>query len=147
MAKKLAVLIFGLILFCSNKSFSQTTYFDQAIGLRGDFGLAQAVSYKKFINESNAIEIIAGRGNTYLNIGGAFQKHLPISRDLDWYFGAGASALLYRGSIGYGIQGYLGIQYNFDGIPLSITIDWIPTLETRTFIPQGGNLGIRYILD
>ena len=51
----------------------------------------------------------------------------------------------------FGIQGYLGLDYAFEDIPLNITADWIPTIFLNGFgsgFGAGyGTLGVRYILN
>ena len=153
-----------LIAICFCFSLSQETNaqsFDQAIGAR--LGYPFAVSYKKFISESDAIEAYAGnRGYVdyrRLNASIAYQRHSPFDAPgLEWYWGAGASAYLYsfnvfndNGNLGIGLQGYLGLQYTFEDIPLSITLDWVPTVFLTGYDNgagfEYGSLAVRYLLD
>lgn len=146
MKKKIIFLLLGFAIFTTSKSSAQT-YFDHAVGLRGGFGLLGAATYKKYVNASDAVEAIVGLNDGFLNVRGAYQRHISITDGFDWYVGGGASLAIFDGNIGIGVQGYLGLQYVFDDIPLNLTIDWVPSFVGGTFAPNGGNLGIRYILD
>lgn len=136
--------------------------FDSAIGLR--LGYPTSVSYKKFISETNALEGYVGYRNfigaSYLSINGAFQIHKDIE-DVDrlqYYYGGGASAVLWSvdfgsGSTSFGLQGYLGLSYTFEGTPINVSADWIPTFFLNGLTGYGdgfsgnnGTLAIRYVL-
>ncbi len=137
--------------------------FKSAIGLR--FGYPTSVSYKTFISESNALEFFGGIRSwgfgSAINIGGAYQIHKPISsvEGLEWYYGAGAGAWIYTydsgitndGGFGLGVSGYLGLQYTFDNIPLTLSSDWVPTFFLgggyyNGFGAANGAFAARYIL-
>lgn len=142
---------------------AQGAEYNTAVGLR--LGYPLSVSGKKFFKEDLAAEAYVGfrsfSGYSWVNIAAALQKHNPIE-DIDglqWYYGAGATVLFYSydfgfdggGSTGIGLQGYLGLDYTFEDVPLSVTLDWIPTIFltgfTSGFGAGYGSLGVRYILD
>ena len=127
------------VLFCSF-SFVSAQDFNSALGIR--FGNPWAVSYKYFASESAAFEgIVSLKSSTFyswISVGAAYQIHKDISSasGLQWYYGAGASAAFFNYdasfggdevSLSLGIQGYIGLSYTFDGIPLNLSIDWVPT--------------------
>lgn len=156
--------IFLGLLFLLNTNSLQAQNYDSAIGLRLGFPLS--ASYKKFLTESNAVEIYAGvRGySTYnwVNISAAYQIHKPINGvdGLQWYFGGGASVFFWNfqdtfgpnnfSTTTFGLQGYLGLDYTFANAPISITADWVPTYFFNGFgsgFGGGyGSLGVRYTL-
>ncbi len=163
--KKLFFLLafLGTILF-SNAIHAQS--YNSAIGLR--LGYPVSVTYKKFLTESNALELFAGyRGNTFYNwfsVGAAYQIHKPINgvENLQWYFGGGATALFYSydsgfdfgdsGSVGIGIFGNLGLDYKFPNTPINLSADWMPTLFVGNGYLTGfgggyGALSVRYTLN
>lgn len=144
MKKKIIFLLLGFAMFTTTKSTAQA-YFDQAVGLRAGSGIIGAVTYKKYVNASDAIEAIVGLNDGLINVGGAYQRHFPITDGFDWYLGGGASLRISDGNIGIGIEGYLGIQYVFDDIPLNLTLDWVPSVVGGNFAATSANLGIRYI--
>ena len=147
------------------KADLQAQNYDNAIGARLGFPLS--LSYKQFLNETNAFEVYAGvRGySTYnwVNISGAYQVHSPIDgvEGLNWYWGAGASVYFWTfddnflGGTGlstttFGVQGYLGLDYTFPNAPINITADWVPTYFFNGFgsgfVGGFGSLGVRYTL-
>lgn len=136
--------------------------FDSAVGLR--LGYPTSVTYKKFINETAAIEGYVGfrsfAGASYLSVNGAFQLHKDIADvdQLQWYYGAGAGVVLWNVDFGnnstsVGIQGYLGLSYTFDGTPINVSADWIPTFFLNGLTGYGdglntgyGTIAVRYVL-
>lgn len=159
----LATLMFFVFLLSSKGLKAQGATYNTAAGLR--LGYPLSASIKKFVGEDLAAEAYVGfrgfSGYSWVNIAAALQKHAPIE-DIDglqWYYGAGLSVLFYSYDFGFdggsntgiGLQGYLGLDYTFEDVPLSITLDWIPTFFisgfTSGFGAGYGSLGVRYILD
>lgn len=136
--------------------------FEKALGVR--LGYPVSVSYKQFVSEKNAFEVYAGfRGyaeSQGLSLNGAYLVHNDISglKGLQFYFGGGAGVHFWsydrydRGNTTSSISGYLGLQYVFADLPISLTADWIPTYylgehrngRFRNFGSDVGGLGIRY---
>jgi hypothetical protein len=148
------------ILFLISQTFSQE--YKSAIGLR--FGYPTSLSYKMFLNEKTAIEGFVGLrsygfGSSF-NVGAAYLLHNPITSvdGLSWYYGGGAAAYIYSydtgfadgGSLGLGLSGYLGLEYTFKDIPLSLSTDWAPTFflggGAAGFAGGYGALSARYVL-
>lgn len=146
--------------------------FSNAVGAR--LGVPLSASYKMFLNDSDALEgyvAFRSRNNfSWVSVAGAYQRHNSFDLDaefgpLQWYYGAGASVFFYNydfptipgvendfATVALGLQGYLGLQYAFDDIPLEITADWIPTIYIGNGYNTGfgagfGSLGVRYILN
>ncbi|MEO1518037.1 MAG: hypothetical protein AAFV95_23645 [Bacteroidota bacterium] len=162
MKKLICVLPILLMLLCTADVQAQN--YQTAIGAR--LGYPLSASIKHFINESHALEgYIGTRGwSTYrwTNISGAYQIHKPIEGvdGLQWYFGAGASVYFWNfrddfvggefSNLNLGLQGYLGLDYTFSDVPISITADWIPSIFLGGFLGGFGGgygtLGVRYIL-
>lgn len=145
----------------------QAQNYDLAIGTR--LGNPLSISAKKFISEPGAIEGYLGfRSNptyNWFSLSGAYQHHNPLEIQsidgLQWYFGGGATLYFwdfkdifledeYSGA-SLGIQAYLGLEYNFNDIPVNLTVDWIPTLFFNSYLSGFGagygSLGVRYILN
>lgn len=154
------ILVLACIIAVMTSATSQD--FNSAVGLR--IGYPLSVTYKKFISESNAIEAYAGYRNfigaSYLSLNAAFQIHKDIE-DVDrlqYYYGAGASVVSWNvdfgsGTTSLGLQGYLGLSYTLDDMPLNVSVDWIPTLFInglagygRGFAGGYGTIAARYIL-
>lgn len=143
-----------------------------AAGLR--IGYPTSISIKHFVNEKNALEAYVGTRGYYtwlrwFNVSAALLHHGELDfLDIDglqWYAGGGASVYLWTDNLGRsgsgfetttaGIQGYLGAEYNLNslGLPLSVTVDWVPSLflgrfyySVNRFGAGQGGLGVRYIL-
>lgn len=154
-------LLFLFVIFSfSTNAFSQ----DYNLGLGLRLGSPLSISAKKFVSEKSAFEVYAGFRNyvgfNWMNISAAYLLHNPIDAvdGLKYYYGVGGSMYIYSYDVGFGsdfadtgfgVQGYLGLEYVFSDIPLSVTADWIPTI----FIGNGflggfgggyGSLGVRY---
>lgn len=99
-------------------------------------------------------------------LSGAYLHHKTLKiegvNNLNWYLGGGGSILFWnfasrsrfnsnRGETSFSIDGYLGLEYTFDDIPLNVTVDWTPSLFINGYISGfGGAYGavaVRYILD
>lgn len=163
MKKFILLLLIGFSFVFNNEIQAQS--FSNAVGLR--LGYPVSVSYKQFISETGAFEVYAGtRGYfdyRWMNISAAYQKHAPLDDivpGLEWYWGVGASAFLYSfdntfvgeaNNLGLGAQGYLGVQYNFEDMPVNVTVDWVPTFFLSGYISGAGfgygSLAVRYILN
>lgn len=156
MKKLLPILVFA---FCFSFN-ADAQDFKQAAGLR--LGVPLAASYKLFISDYHAVEGIAAFrtfvGGSWFSLGGAYQIHNDITQvdNLQWYYGGGASVLFYSydsiliedSGLGFGINGYLGLSYTFDSVPINLTVDWIPTLFINGiggFGAGNGALAVRYI--
>lgn len=162
MKKLITLSILSIALFIGINAHAQA--YNSAIGLR--FGYPTSVSYKKFVSENKAFEGYAGfRSYSFyraININAALQFHTPIEsvEGLKWYWGAGAGLYTYSFDTGFGgdnggasiaAQGYLGLDYKFESIPLNLSVDWVPSLFIggygSGFGADYGALTARYILD
>jgi len=159
-------LIFSLTLSLICFFAANAQEYSSAIGLR--LGYPSSVSFKHFINEQGAFELIAGTHSQslyyrWVNLGVLYEHHAPISSvdGLQWYVGGGAGVYFwnYKGAktndyntTSIGIMGTLGLDYKFDEIPLNLSIDWLPTLYLGDVYVNnfgGGYAGLsaRYILN
>lgn len=143
----------------------QAQDYSSALGLR--LGYPLSLTYKTFVGPEGAVEVFGGiRGfSTYswVNVGGAYQHHKPISGvdGLNWYFGGGASVFFWNfkntffgdssSSTTFGILGNLGLDYAFPDTPVNISVDWMPIFFLNGFgngFGGGyGGLAVRYILN
>lgn len=111
------------------------------------------ISFKHFVSDKNAIELIGYFWNRGSRITGLYEIHGPVTgaQGLQWYIGPGAHIGFYNTKYGdgafAGIDGVLGLDYKFNGAPINISIDWQPSIEfgdNRGFVGSWGGLGIRY---
>lgn len=166
MKQFICVLVLAGCMLCMHLDSQAQTY-ETAIGLR--LGSPTSLSVKHFINDAHALEGYVGyrgwNGYNWFHISGAYLVHNPIE-DIDnflWYFGGGASLYFWnydsdflRGndwsSTSLGIQGYIGLDYSFDEVPINLSVDWIPTIFIGDAFTTGfgtgyGALGVRYTLN
>ncbi len=161
-----------MLLLLAGLSTLHAQSYQTAAGLR--LGYPTSASLKHFFTEKNAVEAYVGSRGYYswlrwYNVSAAVLHHSPLEiLDLDgleWYAGGGASLYLWTYNPGYfnssaatttlGVQGYLGLEYSLNtfGLPLSVTLDWVPSLFLGEYnygisrVGAGhGGLGVRYIL-
>ena len=158
---KLVLLVIGLLVMGSNLVSAQN--YKNAIGLRfaWDYGL----SFKHFMNETAAFEIIASRRSyvdlSYTRLTGLYLIHNPIKsvEGLQWYYGGGASILFYNGSYydshsdisktNLVLMGAIGLDYKFKDAPIALSVDWLPGFFLSSGYASGfagdyGALAARY---
>lgn len=150
-------LITGLLFLCiagisnaQSKSASGSSY-RTALGVKvWDGG---GISFKHFIQDNAALELIGYFWNRGSRITGLYEIHGPITgaTGLKWYIGPGAHIGFYNTKYGdgafIGVDGVIGIDYKFRGAPINMSLDWQPSFEfgdNRGFVSSWGGLGIRY---
>lgn len=65
----------------------------------------------------------------------------------NWYVGVGPSMLI-DDPFFLGISGEIGLDYHFNGVPLSLSLDWRPTfwlIEETDLSGRGFGLNVRYV--
>ncbi len=160
--KKILLALVLITFFFTQQAEAQS--WERAIGLR--LGFPNSITYKQFINEKAAIEGIFGtRGFEFFrttSLGAAYQIHSTLIDDdfgeLRWYYGAGASLNISNfknnvigdsGRLSIGIQGYIGVDYNFNNAPINISLDWVPSFfllgNLDGFSAEYGGVAVRYI--
>jgi hypothetical protein len=150
---------FTMLLAAFLFSFSQAQDYKTGIGLRG--GFANGLTIKHFVGSNAALEgIIASRWRG-LELTGLYEFHnqaFHVDR-LNWYIGFGAHVGFWNGDDAnwgdpgesytvVGLDGILGLEYNFVEVPINLSIDWKPAFNFygySGFWGDGGALSIRYI--
>jgi hypothetical protein len=141
----------------------QAQNYKTAIGAR--LGYPLSASLKHFVSETSALEGYVGTrgysGYRWTNVSGAYLYHRPIEEveGLNWYVGGGASVYFWSfdfgfgenfGTTSFGVQGYGGLEYSFEEVPLSISADWVPTIFFNSYLSGFGygygSLAVRYNL-
>jgi len=150
--------------------------YSTSIGLRG--GYTSGITLKHFVKSNAAIEVIVGTRYEGFSLTGLYELHsanaFGISQ-LTWEYGLGARVGSYRGSRFYGsgrgrcdgpndrrcadywgnrsltavgLVGIGGLEYKFDEIPFTISLDLIPVVYlnywSNNFIDA--SLSVRYII-
>ncbi len=160
----LALMLLGSLLALS--TYAQAQSYRTAVGLR--LGAPTAVSLKRYVGEQSAFEIQVGSRRLFdvrlFTISPSFQLHQslnlsqPVLSDMKWYWGLGGSILFVNVDGGfssnpfYSVDAYVGLEYTFDDIPLSLTVDWVPRVFLGELRPANfglgyGALGVRYLLN
>ncbi|MFA9372438.1 MAG: hypothetical protein ACERIH_12075 [Labilibaculum antarcticum] len=147
-----------LILFCmSSVNYAQD--YNTGIGLRA--GYSNGLTIKHFISNKTALEGILSSRWQGVELTGLYeiQNRIANAERLNWYFGFGAHIGIWDGDHAdwgtrgksytvVGLDGIIGLEYDFTEIPINIGIDWKPTLNVfgyNGFWGDGGALSIRYI--
>ena len=141
----------------SGSSNTSVTNYSQGIGLR--LGGGSGITYKKFLSEKNAIEVIGAfhglfdnGGNNYVGVTGLYQWvfAFPV-KQMNWYVGAGADAGIWDGGnggeFGLGIDGIVGLEYTLADAPVNFGLDLIPSLglvNRSGFYWGNAALSVRY---
>lgn len=130
----------------------------QNIGVRGVFGSSSGaeISYQHPLS-GNRLEFDLGwhshEGYDYINLSVVYQWKWNLSGNFDWYAGLGGNAGMWSGnnesSLGLGFLAQVGIEYNFQAIPLQASLDFRPqwdVLGSASGFGYGLALGLRYRL-
>ncbi len=153
--KKLIFTLLTTLLF-SVSAYSQQ--YETAIGFRG--GFFSGVTAKHFIGQEKLVEgILSSRWRGFTITGLLeFQKPAFEVENLYWYYGFGAHIGFFDGvyttwaseNVSYtvvGIDGILGMEYVFEEVPISLSLDWKPVINLigySGFWGDGGALSVRY---
>ncbi len=133
--------------------------YNTGVGLR--LGFSNGLTVKHFLGHRSAVEGILVTRWRGFEITGLYELHNQAFdiENLNWYFGFGGHIGFWNGdntpwgerATNYtliGIDGILGIEYDFREIPINIGLDWKPAVNLtgyNGFWPDGGALSIRYI--
>lgn len=142
-------------------SFTFAQDYNTGIGFRG--GFANGITIKHFVSNKAAFEGIISSRWRGLELTGLYEIHnRAFNTDrLNWYFGFGGHVGFwngdytnkYWGDSGHqytvvGVDGILGLEYNFVEVPINLSIDWKPAYNFygySGFWADGGAFSIRYI--
>lgn len=146
-----------IVFFFSTINYAQD--YSTSIGLRG--GYSNGLTIKHFISKTTALEGILSSRWQGVEITGLYEIQAPFEENarLNWYYGFGGHLGFWNGNhtnwgnreTSYtvvGLDGIIGLEYNFTGIPFNISLDWKPTFNLfgySGFWGDGGALSIRYV--
>ena len=156
--KKLILLCLtaGIVFFAQTDSLAQQTY-KNAIG--GRLGTANGITYKTFMTGDRALDFILNfrSNNNYstFRFTGLYEIHNDINNAprLRWYYGPGATVGSRKfkptddSDLLVSLDGVLGLDYKFDGVPINLALDWKPAIEitpNTEFDAEGFGLSIRF---
>jgi len=152
-------ILISLFLFTAILAVSNAQDYNTGIGIRG--GLYNGITFKHFIGQKAALEGILDTKDKGFMITGLYELHAnAFNTDrLNWYYGIGGHVGFWDGAnvswaddndsyTVIGVDGILGLEYNFNEIPINISIDWKPAFNLAGysgFWGDGAGLSIRYI--
>jgi len=156
---KKIILTLTLVIWISVIASAQD--YNTGVGLR--LGFSTGLTLKHFISQRSALEGLLSTRWRGFEVTGLYEVHnnaFDVER-LNWYFGGGGHIGFWNGDntfgswgnkgtnyIVIGIDGILGIEYNFEDFPINIGLDWKPAFNLTGysgFWGDGGALSIRYI--
>jgi hypothetical protein len=154
---KKIILTLALVIFIS--AFTSAQDYNTGVGLR--LGFSNGLTVKHFLSQRSAVEGLLVTRWRGFEITGLFEVHnqaFNVER-LNWYYGFGGHIGFWNGDNTHwgdagtnytiiGIDGILGIEYNFDEVPINVSLDWKPAFNLTGytgFWGDGGALSIRYI--
>ena len=138
----------------------QAQQYNTAIGVRAGFGTGFTVRHA--MNSAVTLEGIALFQHKGFEFTGLYELQNPNAFDVDrlnWYYGFGGHIGFFDSShprrddneegqfMTLGIDGILGIEYNFSEVPINLSVDWKPNIDLiggTGFGGDSGALSVRY---
>ena len=144
-----------LILLLASTSFSQN--YKMALGFKGGYPGYGTLNAKKSISKSDYLEAsIGGFGrNSYstgFHVELDYERMQALEEGFSFYYGVGVllgmSLIQNSAYLHLAPKALLGLEYNFEDIPLNISIDTGPYLFVSPKIGfiWGGGLALRYAI-
>ena len=128
-----------------------------ALGVRGAFGSSNGaeLSFQMGMG-SNRLELDFGwntwENHGYYNLSGIYQWTGSIAGNFGWYAGLGANLGYWdgvnEGNLGLGFLVQAGVEYDFQALPLQVSLDVRPqwdVLGAHSGFGYGLALGLRYM--
>ncbi len=149
-------LLLAIVIMTASWTMAQD--YKNALGIRG--GSPSGLTFKHFLNGSNAIEGILGIHSGGFQLVGLYEIHanaFDVAK-LNWYYGGGAHVGAFNGSRRYrgyyptsgyvmiGADGIVGLEYTLTEIPINFSLDLKPTINLVSYTGFwiDGGLSIRY---
>jgi hypothetical protein len=125
--------------------------YKMAVGIRFSTAsptLNNSISFKYFIDQTNAIEGLASFGSRF-GLGGLYERHQLIGATpaFTWFYGGGAYVGFESGQTWFGPTGVIGLDYKFPNAPVNLSLDWKPELDlipSINFVPDAFGLTARF---
>ena len=109
---------------------------------------ASGISVKKNMGGAALEGIASFYYNDALGVTGLYEIKSDLGSGFELYYGAGAHVVLGNEALGAGIDGVVGVEYQIPGAPISITLDYKPSISFSGagtgFDWYDFGLGVRY---
>ncbi len=111
-----------------------------------------AVSIKSMSGKKKAFEFLGYFNHGFrLTVLAEYYGNINEDKNFKWYIGGGGhvgfASKAYGGDAKLGIDGVIGLDYKFKGLPLNLSIDWQPSYgfgDDENFTANWGGIGVRY---
>jgi hypothetical protein len=140
-------LLLTLAVAIASLGAAQAQGYNWAVGVRlGGDSAGASVKYR--MDSSRGLEFLASSywGGGFM-LTGLYERYIPvIDRGFSFYYGAGAHLGGHEEAFALGADGIIGLEYQFDAVPLALSFDWKPMLNiAEEFGFWGGDfaLGVR----
>lgn len=146
-------LFFCLVMLVASGIYNTLSAQDykMAVGIRFSTAaptLNNSISFKYFIDETNAVEGLASFGSRF-GLGGLYERHQLINGTpgFNWFYGGGGYVGFESGQTWFGPTGVIGLDYKFANAPVNLSLDWKPELDlipSINFVPDAFGLTARF---
>jgi len=155
--KKSLMFLSILLLFSAGGLTAHGQLYKTGVGAR--LGFFNGLTVKHYLHQGRAVEGILSTRWDGIFITGLyeFQRSFPDVNNLEWFYGGGAHIGFWDGRRGPGLYGethsavgldlIIGLEYTFDEVPFSASVDWKPAFNIigRTgWWGDGVALSVRY---
>ena len=154
--KKMVILFMVMVVF---SKYGSAVEYKNAVGLR--IGWWIGITGRHFIKNNKALEGIVSFWNGGFDATALYEvynaKNLNV-KNLSWYYGGGIHLGYWNACSGFnakcntgtwvGIDGVLGLEYEFVDPPVSVGIDWQPGINFTGYTGFWANnigLSVRYV--
>lgn len=150
-----------LIIFSTISLTSISQDYNAAIGFRA--GVNQGITFKDFVGRSSAFDLIFSNYHYGLFFTALYENHnfdIFSVPNLALFYGFGGHVGYYNSAhwpsnwhehsgdaVVFGADIVVGVEYTFEPIPISISLDIVPSLNIIPYMSywQKGALSIRYV--
>lgn len=124
-------ILLSLVFLLTVVTCSYAQYRHQA-GVRlgsADQVVSTGFTYRYHFNNGKAVEAILNLRDP-ISLGALYEVFKPINAipNLQWFYGGGAY-VGFKGVDNFGITGITGVDYQFNEVPINLSIDWKPELN------------------
>jgi hypothetical protein len=108
-----------------------------------------SISFKYFVGRKTAVETLLSLTDP-IAIGVLIEQHQPLKTVGFSYFYGGGAFVGFDSPAPFGLQGVLGLDYKFQGVPFNLSLDWKPEINLGpefSFEPAALGISARFTFD